>query len=73
MIVTVKVFPKSSRVQVTETGNGLRVRLTAPAEKDKANKQLIEVLAEYFGVNKSCVKIVKGKKSHEKTVQIDRV
>ena len=70
MIIKVKVVPKSSKVSIEERGNVLHVKLTAPPDKGKANKQLIEVLAEHFGVKKSKVKILKGETSHNKVVEI---
>jgi hypothetical protein len=44
--------------------------LNAPAEKGKANLRLIEVLSEYFGVPKSAIRIIKGWKTRNKTVEI---
>ncbi|MCD6575678.1 MAG: DUF167 domain-containing protein [Nanoarchaeota archaeon] len=70
MIVEVKVVPKSSKISVEKKNGKLHVKLTAPPEKGKANKQLVEVLAEHFGVSKSKVKILKGETSHNKVVEI---
>jgi len=46
------------------------VRLSATPVDGKANEQLIELLPEYFGVAKSLVRIVRGKTSRLKTVEI---
>ena len=70
MIIKVKVVPKSSKVSVTDVDEMLHVKLTSPPDKGKANKQLVEVLARHFGVKKSKVKILKGKTSHNKVVEI---
>jgi uncharacterized protein (TIGR00251 family) len=70
MQIKVKVVPKSSKVSVEEKDGVFHVKLTAPPEKGKANKQLVEVLAKHFGVKKSSVKILKGGTSHNKVVEI---
>ena len=50
---TVKVVPGSSRTAVSGVLNGmLKVKVAAVAEKGKANKGLIEFLAEQLGVKK---------------------
>ncbi len=72
MKIRVKVVPKSSRVSVSEENGWLKVRLTAAPEKGKANKQLVDVLAEYYHVSKSRVRIVSGKTSQEKIVEIEK-
>jgi hypothetical protein len=67
---SVFVVPNAKKAAVEKEGDVLRVRLTSPPEKGKANKELIDVLADYFSVRKSDVKIVSGLKSRNKTVQI---
>jgi len=64
------VVPNAKKKSVEKSGETLRVHLTAQPEKGKANKQLIEVLAVYFNVKKSQIKIVSGLGSRKKTVQI---
>ena len=49
----------------------LKVYLTAPAVEGRANKALIEVLADYWGVKKSQIEITKGLKIRHKTVMIN--
>lgn len=66
----VKVVPNSGRDEVLEDGENLKVRLKAPAVKGKANKALIEVLANHFNVKKRDIRIVKGDRSREKLVEI---
>lgn len=48
----------------------MRVYITEPAVDGKANKKLIEVLADHFKVKKYNITIVKGHKQREKTVAI---
>lgn len=49
-----------------------RVQLTAPPVEGRANAALIEVLANHFKVKKHQVRILSGKKSRDKLVEIDR-
>lgn len=71
MKVNVKVIPKSSMTMVqTELDGSLKVKLTAPPEKGKANEQLVEVLAKHYNVKKSAVRLLKGAASKEKLVEV---
>ncbi len=69
-IVKVRVIPKAAKNKVEKFDDGLKVRLTAPAAEGKANKALIKILAAHFGVKKSQIKIISGKKSRNKLVKI---
>lgn len=71
--IRVKVLPRSSRTKVEADGDAVRVWLTAPPADNAANEQLIEVLAEAFGVRKSAVRIARGRTSRQKVVEIDGV
>jgi hypothetical protein len=46
------------------------VRIIAHTASGKANKATIEVLAGFFGVKKRAVRIIKGKKSREKIIDV---
>lgn len=48
-----------------------KIHLTAPAQAGKANKQLIEVLSDYFKIAKSLISIKAGKSAKTKIVIID--
>ena len=72
MKVNVRVIPKSSQKMVQSELDGcLKVKLTAAPEKGKANKQLVEVLAEHYKVSKSKIRILKGAASKNKIVDVD--
>lgn len=47
-----------------------KVYVTVAPEQGKANKKMIELLAEYFKVSKSQVRIIKGEISRNKIVEI---
>jgi uncharacterized protein (TIGR00251 family) len=48
----------------------LRVKISQPPEDGKANKALIELLAEYLQVKKNSLTIIAGEKSTHKIVEI---
>jgi uncharacterized protein len=71
MRIYVKVIPRASRNEVVEISEGeYKARLTAPPVGGEANKKLVEVLAEHFGVSKSSILIVGGKTARTKIVDI---
>ena len=74
--LSVKLTPNASVDQVLglEEGVGgsvLRVKVRAVPEKGKANKALIAVLAEWFDLPKSSLRLHAGETSRRKTVWID--
>ncbi|MEW6325488.1 MAG: DUF167 domain-containing protein [Nitrospirota bacterium] len=72
MILSVKVVPKSSRNRVAGwVGEALKICVTAPPEKGKANAAVEAVLAGALGLPKERVRIVAGLSSPRKTVQIN--
>lgn len=74
IIVQVKVEPRSSRAQVAGLlGEQLKVKLTSPPVEGAANKQLIEVLSEFFGIKKSSISIIRGQSSKNKVVEIEGI
>ena len=65
------VIPNSRKPSVEKENDMYVVRVDAPPTKGKANKRLIEILAKYFGVRKSRIRIISGEKSREKIVEIE--
>lgn len=49
----------------------LCVSVNVPASQGKANRRVIELLADYFHTAKSNIHIVQGHKSKHKLVEID--
>lgn len=73
MLVRVTVIPRAKKAEVVVLGNNhLRVKIPAAPVKSKANKKLIEMLAEYYGVRKSTITIMRGERSREKLIEILR-
>ena len=72
MKIFVKVKPNAKKELVEKIDEtNFNVFLTAPPTEGKANKALIEALAEYFGVAKQRVKIVIGERAKQKIVSIE--
>ena len=71
IIIEVKVDPRSSKRGIVGVmDNMLKVKLTAPPVGGAANEQLVELLAEKYGVKKSNIIILRGETSRRKTVKI---
>jgi len=71
MILKVRVQPKASRDAIVGEHDGaLKVAVTAPPDKGKANKAVVELLASKLGVPKSNIELVTGSTSRDKTVAI---
>lgn len=71
MRIYVKVSPRSSKNEVIKISEGeYKIKLTAPPVDGEANKQLIEILSDYFKVSKSLINIVGGKSAKTKMVDI---
>jgi len=72
MKINLSVVPNAKKAEVEKIDEeNYRVRVDAPASEGKANKRLIEILSEYFNVQKSSIKILKGFKNRNKIVSID--
>ena len=72
MLVIVQVKPSSKKGPLIEkkTDGGLVVYVNAPAIDGKANSQVQKLLADHFGVSKSCVKLIGGMTSRFKRFDI---
>ncbi len=67
----VRVTPNASRNEITGFREGaLQVKVAAPPEKGKANREFIDFLSGALGIKKSAVSIVKGQTSRNKTIAI---
>ena len=71
MELDIRVQPRASRSSVEIGGDGtVRVRVTAPPDKGRANDAVVKLLAAKLGVAKSDVGIVRGHASRSKVVRI---
>jgi len=71
---SVHVQPRASRSEIGGAhGDALKVRLMAPPVDGAANDQLIELLAKTFAVARQAIRIVAGKRSRSKVVEIEGI
>ena len=71
LLLWLRVQPKASHDAFAgESGDALKVRITAPPVDGKANKHLLAWLAKQFGVAKSTLTLEAGKEQRNKRVRI---
>lgn len=69
--LSIKVVPGSSRSGIAGwLGDTLKVRITAPAERGKANVAVESLLSTALGLSGGSVRIVSGSSSPRKIVEI---
>ena len=66
-------MPQARKIKVQSLPEGLKVYLNSPAAQGRANKELIEVLGQYYKVKKRNIVIIRGQKQKNKVVQISEV
>jgi uncharacterized protein (TIGR00251 family) len=70
-IFTAKIVPSSSQTRVCGLLDGiLKIKVSAPAEKGKANQCLIGFLSKQLGIKKSAVSIISGPTNPVKQIQV---
>jgi uncharacterized protein len=71
--IWVKVKAQAREESVTQlSAANYQVSVSAPREKGKANEAIIALLAEYFSVPKSQIKILRGYTAKVKLVEIGK-
>jgi uncharacterized protein (TIGR00251 family) len=71
MKIWVSVKPQAKKAAVTKVSEGEYIAwVQAPAREGKANEALIELLASYFSVPKSSVRLIRGESGRRKLVEI---
>lgn len=71
MKIKVRVVPRAKRERVEKIDDGLKAYICEPAIEGRANRKLIELLADYFHIKKYKISIVLGKKQKDKVIEID--
>lgn len=70
----VRVQPRAKRNAVTKAADGsLKVYVTAPPEDGRANEAVVETIAEWLGVKRRQVEIIRGATSRNKVVRVTGV
>ena len=54
-------------------GDGVKIKIAAPAMDGKANAELIKYLAKTLGISKSGVRIWSGESSRDKIVEVSGI
>ncbi|MFH1149878.1 MAG: DUF167 domain-containing protein [Actinomycetota bacterium] len=71
-VVKVRAVPRSRRPGVEECPDGsLRVSVPGAPEKGRANKQVVQYVAEHLGVPRGSVSIMSGQGSRDKVLRIE--
>ncbi len=72
MLITVYVTPNAREARVLMVSEDhFEVRVDERAVGGRANKRLVEILAEHFKIPKSRIMILKGTKTRNKTIQMN--
>jgi uncharacterized protein (TIGR00251 family) len=71
MKIWVSVKPRAKRTALKKVSEGeYAASVQAPAREGKANQALIKLLASYFSVPKSSVRLIRGESGRRKLVEI---
>lgn len=70
MVINIRVVHKAKKNLVKEVKDGLKVYVTSPPEKGKANVAVIELLSKYLKVKKYDINILTGQHSRLKVIEI---
>jgi len=70
MKIQVIVIPNARESYVKREKGIYVVAVDAPPIKGKANKRLIEILADYFKISKSRIRIIRGENQRRKLIEI---
>lgn len=74
VVLPVHVVPRAARNEIVSVeGEPLKVRVTAPPVKGKANEALVKLLAKALGLRKDQVEIVSGHTARRKMVRVEGV
>jgi uncharacterized protein len=71
VLLRLRVSPKSRKARIAgEHGGALKLHVTEPPEKGRANEGVIALLAETLGIAEREIELVSGHASHDKRVAI---
>ena len=71
LLLSVRVQPGAAGDQIVGSYDGaLKVRLTAPAQRNRANRQLLEFLARTLNLSAKNLSLNRGRSSRDPTVAI---
>jgi len=73
MIISVKARAKAKIRELTVGADGVyKIKTTAPPEKNKANEDIVDMLADYFRIPKNQIKLISGQTSARKKFKVTK-
>jgi len=73
MLIKVKVFPNSNEGGITKKlEDSFEIRVKEKPVMGRANKEVKRVLASYFGIPESRIRLIKGFKQRNKIFEIKK-
>lgn len=73
LLISMKISPNSSKNEIINDEQGIKIKITAQPLDGKANKALIEFLSKEFKIPKSSFEIIKGQNAKEKTILLKNI
>ncbi len=74
IIIPAKIQPNSSKEKIMgEYAEKLKIAVTSPPEKGKANKAIVKALAKWLNIKTSDIQIVSGGKSKDKEIFVRNI
>jgi len=71
MLIKIKVFPGEKKREVTKKAEDrFEARVKAKPQEGQANREVVQLLADYFQVSEERVKLLRGTKRRNKTFEI---
>lgn len=72
MLIKVKVFPGSKEEEIIrKSEDSFEIKVRAKPIKGEANREVIKILAFYFKIPESKIKLIKGFRKRNKIFEID--
>ena len=74
LTITLHVQPRARKTEIVGVyGDAIKIKVAAPPVEGAANDELVAFFAEFFGVPKSAVDVLRGSKSRNKVVVVEGV
>ncbi len=71
LIITVQVRAGARERSLQDDGSGvIKIKTPVAPEKGKANRDVVDMLAEHFNVARSCVVLLRGESASKKKFKI---
>ncbi len=74
VVLAVVVIPHAPKNEICGLRGGrLLVKVTAAPEKGKANRAVVDIVAEYFGIPSSTLMVLRGETARQKDIVLHRL